>query len=153
MGATFDTELIFEVGKRLLAAEAKLRGASIILAPTVNIQRVRCIIEIYEHFHHFLSQRSISALSKVGIQLWCHHGLSRAWPYQPIDEISLEDYHDDDESSEVEDEPLFSDSLSSDGEFDAKGFSYDTFPLPDKMVEVREGELLRVFKNIQEWMG
>ena len=105
------------------------------------------------HFHHFLSQRSISALSKVGIQLWCHHGLSRAWPYQPIDEISLEDYHDDDESSEVEDEPLFSDSLPSDGEFDAKGFSYDTFPLPDKMVELREGELLRVFKNIQEWMG
>ena len=43
MGATFDTELIYEVGRRLLAAEAKLRAASIILAPTVNIQRVSLV--------------------------------------------------------------------------------------------------------------
>lgn len=41
MGATFDTELLEEVGLKLLAAEAKLRAASIALAPTCNIQRVR----------------------------------------------------------------------------------------------------------------
>jgi beta-glucosidase-like glycosyl hydrolase len=40
MGATFDRELVEEVGLKLLAREAKLRAASIILAPTCNIQRV-----------------------------------------------------------------------------------------------------------------
>nr|AMK37826.1 beta-glucosidase [Inonotus obliquus]AMK37827.1 beta-glucosidase [Inonotus obliquus] len=39
LGATWDTELIHEVGAKLLAPEAKLRAASIILAPTCNIQR------------------------------------------------------------------------------------------------------------------
>ncbi|EJD06139.1 beta-glucosidase [Fomitiporia mediterranea MF3/22] len=39
LGATFDTDLIHEVGAKLLAPEAKLRSASIILAPTCNIQR------------------------------------------------------------------------------------------------------------------
>nr|ADX07318.1 putative beta-glucosidase [Flammulina velutipes] len=39
MGATWDTELIETVGLKLLAEEAKLRAASIILAPTCNIQR------------------------------------------------------------------------------------------------------------------
>ncbi|EIM87989.1 beta-glucosidase [Stereum hirsutum FP-91666 SS1] len=39
MGATFDTELLEEVGLKLLAAESKLRAASIALAPTCNIQR------------------------------------------------------------------------------------------------------------------
>ncbi|KAH9483439.1 putative beta-glucosidase I [Psilocybe cubensis] len=39
LGATFDPELIHEVGKKLLAEEAKLRAASLILAPTCNIQR------------------------------------------------------------------------------------------------------------------
>lgn len=41
MGATFDTDLINEVGAKLLAPEAKLRAASLLLAPTCNIQRVR----------------------------------------------------------------------------------------------------------------
>lgn len=40
MGATFDRELVEEVGLKLLAREAKLRAASIVLAPTCNIQRV-----------------------------------------------------------------------------------------------------------------
>ncbi|KAG6836697.1 hypothetical protein H0H93_004808 [Arthromyces matolae] len=39
LGATWDTKLVEEVGLRLLAAEAKLRAASVILAPTCNIQR------------------------------------------------------------------------------------------------------------------
>ena len=40
MGATFDPELVEEIGAKLLAPEAKLRSASVILAPTCNIQRV-----------------------------------------------------------------------------------------------------------------
>ncbi|KAJ6551199.1 glycoside hydrolase family 3 protein [Mycena capillaripes] len=39
MGATWDPKLIHEVGLKLLAPEAKLRAASVILAPTCNIQR------------------------------------------------------------------------------------------------------------------
>ncbi|KAJ7677968.1 beta-glucosidase [Mycena polygramma] len=39
LGATWDPKLIHEVGFKLLAPEAKLRAASVILAPTCNIQR------------------------------------------------------------------------------------------------------------------
>ncbi|KAF5386896.1 hypothetical protein D9615_002114 [Tricholomella constricta] len=39
LGATWDTQLIEEVGFKLLAPEAKLRAASVVLAPTCNIQR------------------------------------------------------------------------------------------------------------------
>ncbi|KZS87466.1 glycoside hydrolase family 3 protein [Sistotremastrum niveocremeum HHB9708] len=39
LGSTWDTELIGSAAAKLLAEEAKLRGASIILGPTVNIQR------------------------------------------------------------------------------------------------------------------
>ncbi|KAF8888341.1 glycoside hydrolase family 3 protein [Infundibulicybe gibba] len=39
LGATWDPQLIEEVGLKLLAAEAKLRAASVVLAPTCNIQR------------------------------------------------------------------------------------------------------------------
>ncbi|KZT34807.1 glycoside hydrolase family 3 protein [Sistotremastrum suecicum HHB10207 ss-3] len=39
LGATWDTELIGDAAAKLLADEAKLRAASVILAPTVNIQR------------------------------------------------------------------------------------------------------------------
>lgn len=39
LGSTFDTDLIHEVASKLLAPEAKLRAASVILGPTVNIQR------------------------------------------------------------------------------------------------------------------
>ncbi|KAJ3996989.1 glycoside hydrolase family 3 protein [Lentinula boryana] len=39
LGATFDPELIEYVGLKLLAGEAKLRGAAVALAPTCNIQR------------------------------------------------------------------------------------------------------------------
>ena len=41
LGATWDTKLIETVGFKLMAKEAKLRAVSLILAPTVNIQRVR----------------------------------------------------------------------------------------------------------------
>lgn len=40
MASTWDSNRIEEVGLRLLASEAKLRAASVILAPTCNIQRV-----------------------------------------------------------------------------------------------------------------
>ncbi|THH05144.1 hypothetical protein EW145_g5010 [Phellinidium pouzarii] len=39
LGATWDTELMNDVGAKLLAPEAKLRSSSVILAPTCNIQR------------------------------------------------------------------------------------------------------------------
>ncbi|KAF9047159.1 glycoside hydrolase family 3 protein [Hymenopellis radicata] len=39
MGATWDTDLIERVGLKLLAEEASLRAASVILGPTCNIQR------------------------------------------------------------------------------------------------------------------
>ncbi|KAF6758454.1 beta-glucosidase [Ephemerocybe angulata] len=39
LGATFDTELVKTVGLKLIAEEAKLRAASLVLAPTCNIQR------------------------------------------------------------------------------------------------------------------
>ncbi|KAJ7182828.1 beta-glucosidase [Mycena crocata] len=39
LGATWDPQLIYEIGLKLLAPEAKLRAASVILAPTCNIQR------------------------------------------------------------------------------------------------------------------
>lgn len=44
MAATWDTELIKTVGLKLLAEEAKLRAASVILAPTCNIQRVSALL-------------------------------------------------------------------------------------------------------------
>ncbi|KAJ7097620.1 beta-glucosidase [Mycena epipterygia] len=39
LGATWDPQLIHEIGLKLLAPEAKLRAASVILGPTCNIQR------------------------------------------------------------------------------------------------------------------
>ncbi|KAL0580048.1 hypothetical protein V5O48_001983 [Marasmius crinis-equi] len=39
LGATFDVDLIETVGLKLLASESKLRAASLLLAPTCNIQR------------------------------------------------------------------------------------------------------------------
>ncbi|KAK7040397.1 hypothetical protein VNI00_009875 [Paramarasmius palmivorus] len=39
LGATFDPDLVEVVGLKLLASEAKLRAASVLLAPTCNIQR------------------------------------------------------------------------------------------------------------------
>jgi beta-glucosidase len=40
LGATWNTQLIERVGLELLAGEAKLRAAPVILAPKCNIQRV-----------------------------------------------------------------------------------------------------------------
>ncbi|TCD66746.1 hypothetical protein EIP91_000987 [Steccherinum ochraceum] len=39
LGATFDPELIETVGRKLIAEECKLKAASVLLAPTCNIQR------------------------------------------------------------------------------------------------------------------
>ena len=38
MGATFDTALMERIGHELLAAEVKLKAASVLLGPTCNIQ-------------------------------------------------------------------------------------------------------------------
>lgn len=38
LGATFDTELVFSLG-RLLGLECKAKGAHVLLGPTINIQR------------------------------------------------------------------------------------------------------------------
>ena len=40
LAATWDNSRIEEIGLKLLASEAKLKAASVILAPTCNIQRV-----------------------------------------------------------------------------------------------------------------
>ena len=63
MGATFDPELLHTIGLKLLAPEAKLRAASLALAPTCNIQRV-CRSSIV-HFHsisdlHFIRIPSVA---------------------------------------------------------------------------------------------
>lgn len=55
MGATFDTELLEEVGLKLLAAESKLRAASIALAPTCNIQRV---CDFYFYFYYYFVKQA-----------------------------------------------------------------------------------------------
>lgn len=44
LGATFDPELIENIALKLLAPEAKLRAASVVLGPTCNIQRVRSVL-------------------------------------------------------------------------------------------------------------
>jgi beta-glucosidase len=43
LAATWDADLIKEVGYKLLAPEAKLKASSLILAPTCNIQRVSLV--------------------------------------------------------------------------------------------------------------
>lgn len=54
LGATWDTELIEEVGLKLLASEAKLRAAPVILAPTCNIQRVCTLLPSF-YAHPFIT--------------------------------------------------------------------------------------------------
>lgn len=49
LGATFDKELLYRAGQ-LLAAECKAKGASVLLAPTVNIQRAPVGGRGYESF-------------------------------------------------------------------------------------------------------
>ncbi|OJA21227.1 hypothetical protein AZE42_07989 [Rhizopogon vesiculosus] len=58
LGATWDTELIEEVGLKLLAGEAKLRAAPVILAPTCNIQRVGLLfLSPFAHLSHLTRDR------------------------------------------------------------------------------------------------
>jgi len=63
MGATFDRELMEQVGLKLLAREAKLRGASVVLAPTCNIQRVGLFFQngVLENFPQINNHRIRSA--------------------------------------------------------------------------------------------
>jgi hypothetical protein len=63
LGATWDTELIEEVGLKLLAGEAKLRAAPVILAPTCNIQRV-CLPLPSSHVHPFITGEPIAEPSR-----------------------------------------------------------------------------------------
>ena len=52
MGATWDLALVEEVGLKLLAEEAKLRAASLVLAPTCNIQRVSRLFIVISLSNH-----------------------------------------------------------------------------------------------------
>ncbi|KAJ7070143.1 beta-glucosidase [Mycena amicta] len=69
LGATWDPVLIHQVGLKLLAPEAKLRGASVILAPTCNIQRSPLGGRSFESFSEdpYLSGR-ITAAYVNGVQ-------------------------------------------------------------------------------------
>lgn len=69
LGATFDPELIEEVGLKLLAEEAKIKAASILLGPTCNIQRNPLGGRSFESFSEdpFLSG-IISAAYVKGVQ-------------------------------------------------------------------------------------
>ena len=49
MAATFDTELVHQVGE-LLAEEAKVKSSVILLAPTCNIQRTPLGGRAFESF-------------------------------------------------------------------------------------------------------
>jgi beta-glucosidase len=49
LGATWNPELIQDIGVKLLAEEAKSRAVSIVLAPTCNIQRVSDAQMIMSH--------------------------------------------------------------------------------------------------------
>lgn len=49
LGATWDPALVEEAGLKLLAEEAKLRAASLILAPACNIQRVSRFFVIWTY--------------------------------------------------------------------------------------------------------
>ena len=46
LGATFNTELVEEVGLKILSEEAKRMSVSALLGPTCNIQRVRSLTEV-----------------------------------------------------------------------------------------------------------
>ena len=71
LGATWDTKLIEQVGFRLMAEEAKLRAVSLILAPTVNIQRVRmfCFMSITMNFQLTRSQSPLGGRVRRSIVL------------------------------------------------------------------------------------
>ncbi|CAG8876862.1 unnamed protein product [Penicillium salamii] len=62
IGATFDRDLAVEVG-HILAAEAKAKGAHVILGPTINIARVLSGI-LAGHYCKGLKERNISATLK-----------------------------------------------------------------------------------------
>ncbi|KAI6107980.1 glycoside hydrolase family 3 protein [Pisolithus sp. B1] len=73
LGATWDPELIEQVGLELLSNEAKLKAASVILAPTCNIQRNPLGGRAFESFSEdptlsgLLAAAYIKGLQKGGI--------------------------------------------------------------------------------------
>ncbi|KIJ29147.1 glycoside hydrolase family 3 protein [Sphaerobolus stellatus SS14] len=79
LGATWDPELILEVGSRLMAGEAKLRAASVILAPTVNIQRSPLGGRSFEsfsedpHLSGYIASAYINGIQKEGIAACIKH--------------------------------------------------------------------------------
>ena len=68
MGATFDRELMEQVGLKLLAREAKLRAASVVLAPTCNIQRVSLFTQAVDPFFSQVNNHRIRLVE--GWALW-----------------------------------------------------------------------------------
>ncbi|KAI0074669.1 beta-glucosidase [Panus rudis PR-1116 ss-1] len=69
LGSTFDPELIEKVGRELLAEEAKIKAASVLLGPTCNIQRSPLGGRSFESFSEdpFLSGTLATAYVK-GVQ-------------------------------------------------------------------------------------
>jgi len=79
LGATWDTELILQIGSQLMGAEAKLRGASVILAPTVNIQRSPLGGRSFEsfsedpHLSGHIASAYINGIQKSGVASCIKH--------------------------------------------------------------------------------
>lgn len=100
LGATWDRELVGEVGE-LLAREARAKGATVLLAPTVNIHRTPIAGRNFECYAEdpFLSGRIASAyvngLQAAGVAACIKHFVANDQEYQ---RFSI--------SSEVEERPL-----------------------------------------------
>lgn len=79
LGSTFDPELINTVAAKLLASEAKLRAASVLLAPTVNIQRSPLGGRSFEsfsedpHLSGTIAAAYVNGLQKEGIAACIKH--------------------------------------------------------------------------------
>ncbi len=79
LGATFDPVLIEEMGLKLLAAEAKSRAASVLLAPTCNIQRNPLGGRSFESFSEYpylsgtMATAYIKGVQKGGIGVTIKH--------------------------------------------------------------------------------
>ncbi|KAI0265209.1 beta-glucosidase [Gloeopeniophorella convolvens] len=79
LGATWDSSLIEDVGLRLLAGEAKLRAASLVLAPTCNIQRNPLGGRSFEsfsedpHLSGVISSAYVTGVQKGGIGVTIKH--------------------------------------------------------------------------------
>lgn len=79
LGATFDTSLIHTVGLRLLSEEAKIKAASVLLAPACNTQRNPLGGRSFEsfsedpHLSGMISAAYVNGLQEGGIAATIKH--------------------------------------------------------------------------------